>query len=280
MPDTARNRSIRAAGDPGAAGRAWLARDASRRRSRRGSPPTAVAELRRGADPLCGGRRAGRALRARRGGARDHLAAGGDEPVTIHRAEPGFWIGESALLARTTRLVVAGGGDRRRGCSACPRRAVRALVARAAGVLGGVLRAQPPQRDAVGHRARRGAGADARARASRGCCCGWPDADGRVVARQDELARLIGMTRSSLQRAMQGLTESGAVTSRLRLRRGARPLGAGGDQRRGLSGLHPRPRALCSRPASGGPAIGRAEIACTRPVEPEPDHAGGGKARM
>lgn len=29
----------------------------------------------------------------------------GEEAVTIHRAEPGFWIGESALLAHTSRSI-------------------------------------------------------------------------------------------------------------------------------------------------------------------------------
>lgn len=29
----------------------------------------------------------------------------GEEAVTIHRAEPGFWIGEAALMAGATRLV-------------------------------------------------------------------------------------------------------------------------------------------------------------------------------
>jgi CRP-like cAMP-binding protein len=29
----------------------------------------------------------------------------GDEPVTLHRAEPGFWIGEAALMAGESRLV-------------------------------------------------------------------------------------------------------------------------------------------------------------------------------
>jgi CRP-like cAMP-binding protein len=29
----------------------------------------------------------------------------GEEVVTIHRAEPGFWIGEAALMAGATRLV-------------------------------------------------------------------------------------------------------------------------------------------------------------------------------
>jgi hypothetical protein len=34
-----------------------------------------------------------------------------------------------------------------------------------------------------------------------------------MVVRQEEMARLIGMTRSSLQRALKGLAESGAISS-------------------------------------------------------------------
>ena len=37
------------------------------------------------------------------------------------------------------------------------------------------------------------------------------DADGRVVVRQEDLAHLIGMTRSSLQRALHALAEAGAI---------------------------------------------------------------------
>jgi CRP-like cAMP-binding protein len=134
-----------------------------------------------------------------------------DEPVTIHRAEPGYWIGESAVLARTSRLVsLAAATDAR--VFRVPAVRVRSLVARqpeywgaffelshlnvslSVTVLAEVLALSP------------------RARLAR-MLLRLAGADGRVVVRQDELARLIGMTRSSLQRAMQGLTESGAVTS-------------------------------------------------------------------
>ena len=34
-----------------------------------------------------------------------HFAPVGAEPVTLHRAEPGFWIGESALLSGEERII-------------------------------------------------------------------------------------------------------------------------------------------------------------------------------
>jgi CRP-like cAMP-binding protein len=37
------------------------------------------------------------------------------------------------------------------------------------------------------------------------------DEDSRVEVRQDDLARLLGMTRSSLQRALASLVETGAI---------------------------------------------------------------------
>jgi len=133
----------------------------------------------------------------------------GDEPVTLHRAEPGFWAGESALHARVPRLVsLAAATDAR--VLFVPAARIRALLAArpdywrcfyelshinvtiAVTLLAEALALTP------------------RARLARQLLR-LADDDGRALVRQDDLARLIGMTRSSLQRALRGLTETGAV---------------------------------------------------------------------
>lgn len=132
-----------------------------------------------------------------------------DEPVTVHRAEPGSWIGESAILARTTRLLSVAAATPAR-VFRVPGPRILALVAerpeawahfyalshinagRAVSLLAEALALTP------------------RARLAR-MLLRLADAEGRVVVRQDELALLIGMTRSSLQRGVAGMIGSGAV---------------------------------------------------------------------
>ncbi len=135
----------------------------------------------------------------------------GDEVVTVHRAEVGFWIGESALLARTTRLLSIEAAAEAR-VFFVPAAAIRALVAD-----------QPEQWQAFFELSHinvstavtllaEALALSPRARVAR-VLLRLADAEGRVEVRQDELARLIGMTRSSLQRTLQNLSES-AVLSR------------------------------------------------------------------
>jgi CRP/FNR family cyclic AMP-dependent transcriptional regulator len=133
----------------------------------------------------------------------------GDDTVTIHRAEPGFWIGDSALLAETTRLVsIEAAVDAR--LFRVPAAAVRALVDErpeywrcfyglshinltlAVTQLAEALALSPPSRVAR-------------------MILRLADGEGRVPARQEDLARLIGMTRSSLQRTLQALADEGTV---------------------------------------------------------------------
>jgi CRP-like cAMP-binding protein len=134
----------------------------------------------------------------------------GEEPVTIYRAEPGFWIGESALLARTSRLITLEAAAASR-VFRIPATAIRALVAErpehwrpffelshlnvttSVTLLAEALALTP------------------RARLAR-MLLRLADDDDKVTARQDELARLIGMTRSSLQRALHSLGDAGAIS--------------------------------------------------------------------
>ena len=135
----------------------------------------------------------------------------GGEPVTLYRAEPGFWLGESALLARAPRAIALAAATEAR-VFRVPAARITALLAErpsawqhfyelshlnaelAATLLAEVLALTP------------------RARLAR-ILLRHADEDGRVLARQEELARLLGITRSSLQRALASLTQSGAISS-------------------------------------------------------------------
>jgi CRP-like cAMP-binding protein len=135
----------------------------------------------------------------------------GDEPVTIHRAEPGFWIGDAALLANGARLVSVGAAAPSR-VFRIPAAAVREVVVRrpeywhafytlsyinvatAITLLAEALSLSP------------------RARLAR-TILRLSDADGAVQASQHDLARLIGMTRSTLQRSLAELAEAGAIAT-------------------------------------------------------------------
>lgn len=132
-----------------------------------------------------------------------------DEEVLIHRAGPGFWIGDSALLARTERtLSVTAATD----CDIfrLPGPAVRAHLAAfpddwpcffrlnhanatmAAAVLAEMLSLPP------------------RARFAR-TLLRLMQPDRTVPATQHDLARLTGMSRATFRRAMADVIASGAV---------------------------------------------------------------------
>ena len=133
----------------------------------------------------------------------------GDEQITIHRAEPGFWIGESAILARTTRSLSVMAAVTSRVLFV-PAAAIRALLdddprfwpcffelshinaSRAAATLAEVLSRTPQERLAR-------------------ILLRLSDDEGRISATQEDLSRLIGMTRSSLRRIVADLVEGGAV---------------------------------------------------------------------
>ena len=135
----------------------------------------------------------------------------GCEQITIHRAEPGFWIGESAILAKTTRSISVVAAAKAR-VFRIPAAAIRAVLgempqfwysffelshinaSRAVATLAEVF-SQPPQ-----------------ARLAR-ILLRLADADGRVHATQEDLSRLIGMRRSSLRRVLLDLVSAGAVTT-------------------------------------------------------------------
>lgn len=132
-----------------------------------------------------------------------------DEPVSIHRAEPGFWIGDLAILAETERLVSVHAGRGAR-LLVVPAAAIRAhLAARpehwpcfyalthrnmaiALGLLGEALALSPSDR--VARRLLQLA-----------------DEAGVIAATQEELAGLVGVTRTTVRRTLKRLVAAGAV---------------------------------------------------------------------
>jgi CRP/FNR family transcriptional regulator, cyclic AMP receptor protein len=132
-----------------------------------------------------------------------------EEPVTIHPAEIGFWIGDSALLAHEPRAVTLHAALPSR-VFFIPGAAVRALLAgrpehwrafyllshinavTAVNVLAQTLALSVPAR--VARRLLRLA-----------------DPSGVVSVTQDDLAKLVGVARATLQRAFEELAQAGAI---------------------------------------------------------------------
>jgi CRP-like cAMP-binding protein len=133
----------------------------------------------------------------------------GGEVVTVHRAEPGTWVGDSAALARTTRSIsVTAATDSR--LFLVPVEAMRSMLrdhpgdwasfyllshlnaTLAARLLAEVLSLPP------------------RARFAR-MLLRLADGDGAVRITQEELCALAGMSRASFRRAFADLIGTGAV---------------------------------------------------------------------
>jgi len=135
----------------------------------------------------------------------------GGEPVVFHRAEPGFWIGEAAILSGGPRMVSVTSATECLVFFVPAERLLRLLAAdphcwrsfydqsnrnlKAALMLLSETLALGPQ-----------------ARLAR-LLLRLADPRGEVHGSQEEIGRLVGMPRSSLRRALTGLVESGAIRS-------------------------------------------------------------------
>jgi CRP-like cAMP-binding protein len=135
----------------------------------------------------------------------------GEEEVIVHRAEPGFWIGEAAILAGRSRMITLTAAtavkvlflprtELRRMIEADPRH-WGAFYEQSVGnqiitltLLAEVLSLTP------------------RARVAR-LMLRLADGEGAVEVNQEDLARLLGMTRSSIRRVIGSLVDDGIVSS-------------------------------------------------------------------
>lgn len=136
----------------------------------------------------------------------------GQEPVTLHRAELGFWIGEAAILARAPRVLTLEAASRCR-LFRVPAGAVRAMLDRQPEYWPCFCALSLQNSSMSLQLLAESLSLTPRARLARMLLRLSGDGD-RVDASQSDLARLIGMNRSSLRRAMTSIEESSAVQPR------------------------------------------------------------------
>lgn len=134
-----------------------------------------------------------------------------DEPVALYRAEAGFWIGDSALLAGTTRLVSVS--------AALPSRVLFVAAAPLQELLG-----RRPEFWRAFYELSHGNFAVAldllaeslalspKARIARHLIR-LAGSDGVAPVGQEDLARVIGVTRTTLSRAIRDLTDAGVIAT-------------------------------------------------------------------
>ncbi|MCA8879518.1 MAG: cyclic nucleotide-binding domain-containing protein [Rhodobacteraceae bacterium] len=140
-----------------------------------------------------------------------YFAPADEDPVLVHRAETGFWIGESALLAHNQRIISLSAATECR-VFRVPAPALRSLLSSAPQhwpafyelthancllaltLLSEALTLTPLAR---------------LARLMLRLSAGGPE----IVANQDDLGRLLGLTRSSLRRSLSRLAATGAITT-------------------------------------------------------------------
>jgi CRP/FNR family transcriptional regulator, cyclic AMP receptor protein len=135
----------------------------------------------------------------------------GDEPVVIHRAEPGFWTGEASLLAGKKRFISIAAATN-----------IRVFVVPTTG-LRRALEVEPRHWPSLYELSLTSSvtaitllaeslSLSPRARVAR-ILLRLAGSDGSVPGSQEDLARLLGMTRSSIRRALSSLIDVGAVES-------------------------------------------------------------------
>ncbi|MFZ0134180.1 MAG: Crp/Fnr family transcriptional regulator [Desulfobacterales bacterium] len=135
----------------------------------------------------------------------------GDEEVVVHRAEPGFWVGEGAILAEQARFITLLAAT-----------TARILFLPRAGLLR-MLEADPRHWRAFHEQSVANTVLTAtllaevlsltpRARVAR-LLLRLADGEGAVEVNQEDLARLLGMTRSSIRRVIGSLVDDGIVSS-------------------------------------------------------------------
>lgn len=137
------------------------------------------------------------------------FALQGDEAVTLHRAEPGFWIGEAALMAGAPRLV---------GLSAAlesrvfhiPVGALRELLHRDPTCWRNLYEQSFDNLSTALTLLAEALSLSPRARLAK-LLLRLADAERHVQGNQEDFGRLIGMTRSSVRRALASLVEGDIV---------------------------------------------------------------------
>lgn len=133
----------------------------------------------------------------------------GEEVVTLHRAEPGFWIGEAALMAGATRLVGLSAALGSRAFH-IPMGALRDLLRQEPGAWRNLYEQSFDNLAVALTLLAESLSLSPRARIAK-LLLRLADAEGNVRGNQDDFGRLIGMTRSSVRRALASLVEAGTI---------------------------------------------------------------------
>lgn len=135
----------------------------------------------------------------------------GSEPVTLHRAEPGFWIGESALLANAKRLLSLFAATDCR-IFRVPAAPLRQLLAESPHHWPAFYELTHANTGVALILLSEALSLTPRVRLAR-LLQRLSETQAEIVANQDDLGRLLGLKRSSLRRALNRLTTEGVVTT-------------------------------------------------------------------
>jgi len=135
----------------------------------------------------------------------------GEEEVVLHRAEPGFWIGEAAILTGQTRFItlVAAAAAR---VLFIPRVELRRMIEADSRHWQAFYEQSVANQILTLTLLAEALSLTPRARVAR-LLLRLADEDGVVEANQEDLARLLGMTRSSIRRAVGSLVDNAMVSS-------------------------------------------------------------------
>jgi CRP-like cAMP-binding protein len=132
-----------------------------------------------------------------------------EEPVTVNRAEIGFWIGDSAELSETPRLVSVAASAPSRVLHV-PGPALRRILAERPEHWRALYRLSARNTETAVRLLSEALALTVRARVARRLLA-LAGEDGDVAITQSDLAKLVGVTRATLQRCLSSLEAEGAL---------------------------------------------------------------------
>lgn len=135
----------------------------------------------------------------------------GEEAVVVHRAEPGFWIGEAAILTDQKRYVTLSAATAAR-VFVIPASSIRRIVEEEPRYWRSFYDQCLTNQITTVTLLAEALSLSPRARVAR-ILLRLARKDGTVPGSQEDLGRLLGMTRSSVRRALSSLIDMGAVES-------------------------------------------------------------------
>jgi CRP-like cAMP-binding protein len=132
-----------------------------------------------------------------------------DEPVVVHRAEPGFWTGEACVLPGQVRILSIAAATKVR-VFVLPASSIQRMLSEDARHWAPFFELSLANSGTAVTLLAEALALSPRARVAR-ILLRLAGPDGGVQGSQEDLGRLLGMTRSSVRRALTSLIEIGAV---------------------------------------------------------------------